>query len=127
MGSKRKIAFLTSKFFLICIFSQKPDDLALDFDMGRKNGGHSSICWHKLDTIFLKINTLQRRTSVGKERYHDIAVLGILLMLNNDEIPVHNAVINHGFPFDLQNVVCLAGRYHVRSDPHIIVRVSIRL
>ncbi len=101
------------------------DAAALNFDVSREYGGHLGIGGHEFDLVFFKKYPLEGRKSIGKESYHDIPVFGFLLVLDDDEIAIKDAIIDHGAALDLQDIVGFAGRHHRRGDGDVVVGVGI--
>lgn len=77
---------------------------ALDDDIANVDRAHGLVCWLQTDALIFFVETLKCCVGVVEQRDYHVPVLWIIVALNHDIVAIKDAVINHGFSFDAQNV-----------------------
>src|SRR5437899_7835626 len=88
------------------ILAKDTDDTALNLDVvrGHHDGSHFRICRLQANLAgAFAIEALQSCFFAANQRHHDVTGIGNLGLFADDEITVHDVILNHGSALDLQD------------------------
>ena len=90
----------------LSVFAEDADDAALDFDVagGNHDGSHFGVGGLQADFAgAFAIEALQSCLFPAHESDDDVAGIGNLRLFANDEIAIHDVILDHGIAFDLKD------------------------
>src|SRR6266852_1867780 len=87
------------------VFTKDADDAPLNLDVvrGHHDGSHLGVC--RLQSNLARPFAVEALQSglFANQRHHDVTGIGDLSLFADDEIAVHDVILNHGGAFDLQD------------------------
>jgi hypothetical protein len=76
------------------------DSQHLDIRMAQDHRLHLGVRRMQANVVLLDVKLLQRRLLAVDARHHRLAVVGVGTLLDDDDIPILDVVVDHGIPAD---------------------------